>query len=155
MSNKRQQGFTIVELLIVIVVIAILAAITIVAYNGIQAQAKDSERTSDARQFAQVIEAYYIDNGFYPPFNNGTIGVALSSWRTANLPSMKDGLMIPPGATAITLVNNKTPTVGEYGYHNDGSCTGTGASARCTEFGFYWRSDVDGLVKTQLSLHGQ
>ena len=40
LKNIKQQGFTIVELLIVIVVIAILAAITIVAYNGVQNRAK-------------------------------------------------------------------------------------------------------------------
>ena len=44
---RMKSGFTIVELLIVVVVIAILATITIVAYNGIQNQAKDSAlRTS-------------------------------------------------------------------------------------------------------------
>lgn len=59
-------GFTIVELLIVIVVIAILAAISIVAYNGIQARANDSKRASDIRQVAKLIELYYATNGSYP-----------------------------------------------------------------------------------------
>ena len=51
-TNKA--GFTIVELLMVIVVIAILAAITIVAYNGIQTRAKDSAIVSDLQSLAQV-----------------------------------------------------------------------------------------------------
>jgi prepilin-type N-terminal cleavage/methylation domain-containing protein len=44
---KTKSGFTIVELLIVIVVIGILAAITIVAYNGIQDRANDTSVKSD------------------------------------------------------------------------------------------------------------
>ena len=47
MGPMKQRGFTIVELLIVIVVIGVLAAITIVAYNGIQSRARDSARVSD------------------------------------------------------------------------------------------------------------
>ncbi|MCA9336117.1 prepilin-type N-terminal cleavage/methylation domain-containing protein, partial [Candidatus Saccharibacteria bacterium] len=46
-AKNKKTGFTIVELLIVIVVIAILAAITIVAYNGIQQRSRDSIRKSD------------------------------------------------------------------------------------------------------------
>jgi len=58
--NKR--GFTIVELLIVIVVIAILAAITIVAYNGIQNRAKQSAAQSRLTQANKKILAYAVQN---------------------------------------------------------------------------------------------
>jgi general secretion pathway protein G len=61
-----QKGFTIVELLIVIVVIAILATISIVAYRGVQARARDSQRKSDIATIAKALELYYIDNGKYP-----------------------------------------------------------------------------------------
>jgi len=51
------KGFTIVELLIVVVVIAILAAITIVSYNGIQAQARDSKVAADFSQLQKAVIA--------------------------------------------------------------------------------------------------
>ena len=53
----KQKGFTIVELLIVIVVIAILAAITIVAYNGIQTRARNSKISSDIAMLQRAIQA--------------------------------------------------------------------------------------------------
>jgi type II secretion system protein G len=65
----KQRGFTIVELLIVIVVIAILAAITIVAYNGIQGRALDSTRLSDLATIRKALEAYKTVNGSYPEEN--------------------------------------------------------------------------------------
>lgn len=52
---KNKEGFTIVELLIVIVVIGILAAITIVAYNGVQDRAKQSKINSDLAQIEKAI----------------------------------------------------------------------------------------------------
>lgn len=63
-------GFTIVELLIVIVVIGILAAITIVAFNGIQARAAYTAYKSDIQSINKAIQLYYADNGSYP--TNGT-----------------------------------------------------------------------------------
>ena len=62
----QQKAFTIVELLIVIVVIAILAAITAIAYNGIQQRTRDSQRMTDLRTMQKVVEAYYAVNGSYP-----------------------------------------------------------------------------------------
>ena len=64
--TKKNQGFTIVELLIVIVVIGILAAITIVSYNGVQARARNAARVSDITELQKKIEVYAIENGSYP-----------------------------------------------------------------------------------------
>lgn len=65
----KQRGFTIVELLIVIVVIGILAAITIVAYNGVQARARDNTRMSDLSTIRKALEMYKSENGQYPEEN--------------------------------------------------------------------------------------
>lgn len=53
--KQKQAGFTIVELLIVVVVIAILASITVVAYNGIQESARQSKITTDISQLEKAI----------------------------------------------------------------------------------------------------
>jgi len=66
LQPNKGRGFTIVELLIVIVVIAILAAISIVAYNGIQQRARDSERVQEITTIQKALELYQIDNGGYP-----------------------------------------------------------------------------------------
>lgn len=85
--KTKYAGFTIVELLIVIVVIAILAAIVIVAYNGIQARARDSLRIQDLKNIAKALEAYKITTGSYPTPNStmnaaGT-AVAASGWEVS------------------------------------------------------------------------
>lgn len=64
--THRQRGFTIVELLIVAVLIAVLAAITTVAYNGIQGRSQDSKRIGDMKNIRTVLERYRIENGTYP-----------------------------------------------------------------------------------------
>jgi type II secretion system protein G len=66
MSKRFNGGFTIVELLIVIVVIGILAAITIVAYNGVQGRARDTQRISDLKSIVKALEIYKINTGAYP-----------------------------------------------------------------------------------------
>lgn len=66
MSKPKQAGFTIVELLIVIVVIGILAAITIVAYNGIQERAKFTRVQSDLKNINTALQIYHADEGVYP-----------------------------------------------------------------------------------------
>lgn len=82
-SNAQKSGFTIVELLIVIVVIGILAAITIVAYNGVQDRANNL-RTEDAvGKFRRALIMYATEKGTYPL--GGTTSACLG--ESTNYPS--------------------------------------------------------------------
>lgn len=77
-KQNKQFGFTIVELLIVIVVIGILAAITIVAYNGVQGRANDTTVQADLNNFAKRLAMYQVDNGAYPVTLSITLGIKFS-----------------------------------------------------------------------------
>ena len=78
--KKSTNGFTIVELLIVIVVIAILAAIVIVAYTGMSKKANDSKRLSDIDTIVKALEVYKLKNGDYPAAQSTPNA---SSWETS------------------------------------------------------------------------
>ena len=58
---RLQKGFTIVELLIVIVIIGILALLVLNTFNGVQQKARDTERQTDATSISKQLEAYYAD----------------------------------------------------------------------------------------------
>ena len=67
LSKKNyNDGFTIVELLIVIGIIGILAAITVVAFNGVQQRAKSSKAQADISNVNKLVQAYKATNGEYP-----------------------------------------------------------------------------------------
>ena len=73
--NRKAHGFTIVELLIVIVVIAILAAISVAAYTNIQQRAKNTAIINAASQSLKMIEAYVAQYGEYPAKSTACITI--------------------------------------------------------------------------------
>lgn len=77
-KHTKQNGFTIVELLIVIVVIGILASITVVAFNGIQNRANDTAIQSDLRNFHTIVAQQRAVNGAYPTSFTSAMGVKFS-----------------------------------------------------------------------------
>jgi len=86
--NKMTKGFTIVELLIVIVVVAILAAISVAAYNGIQSRAENSRIIAAVDQIEKAMKLWYVDTGKLPkagygstsgPTNDECVGPATQS----------------------------------------------------------------------------
>lgn len=107
MKIGQQKGFTIVELLIVIVVIAILAAITIVAYNGIQQRANNTARIATISQLIKLVNGYTATYGTYPSLSGacGTLdnscttnsGTAITSSNTALMNELKKIGMPPQG----------------------------------------------------------
>lgn len=67
MRHRRTVGFTVVELLIVVVVISILAAITVVAYNGIRVAALKAAAQHDLQNVAVAMQLAQQETGTYPP----------------------------------------------------------------------------------------
>jgi prepilin-type N-terminal cleavage/methylation domain-containing protein len=129
--KNRSKGFTIVELLIVIVVIAILATLVIVTFTGIQQKARDSQRQTDINAVDSHVEAYYAQNGTYPTaamLNDAT-------WRAANMKGLDAEALKDPKASGADIGSaTATATTLQYGYvatAGGAACpaaTGTGAS---------------------------
>lgn len=85
--TPSRYGFTIVELLIVIVVIAILAAITIVAYNGIQNRAKISAAQSAVSQAVKKVQIYAVQNADSYPATAQDAGLTSANGTTYEVSS--------------------------------------------------------------------
>lgn len=66
MAIRNQKAFTIVELLMTIVIIAVLAGIAISTYSGVREDARDTTRQGNAITISEALEKYYEKNGDYP-----------------------------------------------------------------------------------------
>lgn len=130
-TKNNAKGFTIVELLIVIVVIGILALLVITTYSGIQGKARNSKRQTDLASVQTHLEAFYNDKGYYPTITEmNTIGFA-----TANLPGLdSEALSDPKNPTnSKTLVG--APVANSYAYAAlDGSGAACTATTTCAKY---------------------
>jgi prepilin-type N-terminal cleavage/methylation domain-containing protein len=113
-NNGKVKGFTIVELLIVVVVIAILAAITIVAYNGITNRSKQSAAQSLVAQVNKKILAYAALNSDTYPADLSAIDISAAD--QANLQYSVDN-------TATPRTYGLTGTNGNYSYYVSNAST--------------------------------
>lgn len=97
--SKKQSGFTIVELLIVIVVIGVLAALVLNSFSGAQLRARNAQTTDAVEAYKKGLIAYSLANNSYPPAPAG-VYVCLGE----NYPSGRcwDGVNYTPYATFNT-----------------------------------------------------
>ncbi len=128
LNKKLNRGFTIVELLIVIVVIGILAALVIVTYNGIQQKARDTERKTDINAIASHLEAYNAQNGRYPTLANAND----SAFRQANMQGLDSNALQDPKGAAQTLV--AAAAANNYAYAVTPAGCDNGANGDCTQY---------------------
>lgn len=98
--RKSTSGFTIIELLIVIVIIAILAAITLVAYSNIQNRAYDTTVQADLANMAKKFMAYQVINGTYPPSATELSNVGAQATKSAYLVSPSTTYNVVPCITS-------------------------------------------------------
>lgn len=109
--GASRAGFTIVELLVVVVVIAILAAITIVAYNGITASAKESALKSDLSTTAKKLNVAKAEDGSFPGSKPSYVASGLSYRGESNTFCVSGS------------ANNKEFRIKETGRVEEGNCS--------------------------------
>jgi prepilin-type N-terminal cleavage/methylation domain-containing protein len=93
---KLKKAFTLIELLIVVAIIAILAAIAVPNFLEAQTRAKVSRVLSDQRTYATALETYMIDNSAYPAYYPvaafaGTLANITDNYNSAALQAAGDG----------------------------------------------------------------
>ncbi|MEF1496530.1 pilin, partial [Neisseria gonorrhoeae] len=76
--NTLQKGFTLIELMIVIAIVGILAAVALPAYQDYTARAQVSEAILLAEGQKSAVTEYYLNHGIWPE-NNTSAGVASSA----------------------------------------------------------------------------
>ncbi len=126
--KRKDSGFTIVELLIVIVVIGILAALVVTTFSGIQKKARDSERQTDINALHGQVEAYYAQNGKYPTLAN----LNDTTWVSANLKGLDPAALKDPRGTGSTLA--ATAASGTYSYAVTPAGCDNGTGGDCTGY---------------------
>ncbi len=128
--KNRNQGFTIVELLIVIVVIGILALLVITTYSGIQQKARNSQRQSDLQALQTQLEAFYSQNGYYPSLAN----MNSSTWLATNMKNLDKNALIDPSSNSSALVAAPAAKAFSYEVTNSSDASCEADATTCTKY---------------------
>ncbi len=156
-SLKKQKGFTLVELLIVIIIIGILATLVIVTFTGVQAKARDSQRQTDIGAVDSHLEAFFAETGYYPSYKDLTTATFLSG----SLKGLDPQSLVDPKITDNTLSDatlaadllNAAADASHYGYVTTGCTTtsATSATNQCASFTLTAVLEGDGSTYTKKS----
>ncbi|MBL8158913.1 prepilin-type N-terminal cleavage/methylation domain-containing protein [Candidatus Saccharibacteria bacterium] len=162
LTKNRKAGFTIVELLIVIVVIGILAAIVLNTFSGVQARARNTERQTDIKGLSSQLEAFAVDPANANP-GNYPLGSSLVGATPAAVQLVLKGIdanaIQAPGGNANSLITGTSPTTSQYGYNPyiAGGTTPCAAANNCGKFVLNWNEEAvngsGGGQKTKDSLN--
>ncbi|MEO7617886.1 MAG: prepilin-type N-terminal cleavage/methylation domain-containing protein [Candidatus Saccharibacteria bacterium] len=109
LKSKKEQGFTLLELLIVIVIIGILALLIIPNISSAPKKARDTQRKTDLRAAQKALEEYYVSNQAYPTVASPTdITTALTSLSTGSAPPLKTIPVDPKNVSPYTYLYTST-----------------------------------------------
>ncbi|HJP96617.1 MAG TPA: type II secretion system protein [Candidatus Saccharimonadales bacterium] len=91
-SIKKTNGFTIIELLVVVIIVGILATLVATTYGGVQAKNRNSDREASLDKLQAQLETYYAQYSKYPTLAN----INDASWRKTNMKDLSAGTLQDP-----------------------------------------------------------
>lgn len=143
--SSKAGGFTVVELIIVVAILALVAAMTTIAYRSTQASARDNKRQVSAQIIADQLERYYDEYTAYPSCDS------MRSFDSVKniIPSLEQGVLVDPKSKnkdqpSIICEDLSSDTIGSYALIGDASCS---ATASCQSFKLRYREEGSGEIK--------
>ncbi len=109
-KNQSKKGFTLVEIMIVVVIIALLAAMAVPAFQRVRDTSRENAALNDLRQLASAADQYFLENGVTTVNRTALVGVSsyVKSLRTDNT--------YPTTITQGTNIEATVPSVGTVSY---------------------------------------
>lgn len=173
---KYSRGFTLIELIIVMVVMAVLMALGVVGLNTTQKQARDKERSADIEIIQRSLEQYYErgdvsvstpTKGTYPSTTQFD-GFISAGTQYEILPSLNQAALTPPSKSVISLESSSGTTeaspvaivnpgittklnAGKYVYKPMTSTSEASCSSSCSRYALLYKEEQSGTVKIILS----
>ena len=131
--KKAQSGFTIIELLIVIAIIAILAGLVLNNFQGAQAKARDTQRVTDVNNIHSKLEEYHQENNGYPnTFTAATFpGIDAESLRDPRGNSVTVNAVVADETAADAVAAPTATSASQYVYVPFGAA---GCTNNCTGY---------------------
>lgn len=134
MNRRHAQGFTLIELMIVVAIIGILAAIAVPNFMKFQARARQAEAKTNLAAYATAAKANFAENATY--------ACGMCGWTIGSVP--------PTGTTNSTAKNRYSYNTGGIAISADPSvtqgqaaCTATAGTATTTAFKAYASGNID------------
>lgn len=90
--HNKHAGFTIIELVVVVIILCILGTLVALTYSGIQASNRDKQRQADIETLQSQLEVYYAVNDKYPSLAE----INSQPWRTEHLKNVSNDILDDP-----------------------------------------------------------
>lgn len=111
-TNISSSGFTIVEILVIILIIGILSTVLVLTYSGVQVRQHNTARITAIKLIQSNLETFYAQTGFYPTLSE----MNTSSWTKANLKTLEASDLRDPTSKPKLLNFSASPTTNQYSY---------------------------------------
>ena len=157
-TGDTAPGFTLVEVLVTVMVIAILAAIVVSSDRGFLGRSRDVQRANSITNISRALERYYRTNATvsgptYPSTASTAAGVATIVDNTdfTNAPGQSSNSIV----IASTNSTSQTPTIDQYIYQPLTSAGALCTAIPCVKYKLYYRQESDSVVVTVDSVRQQ
>lgn len=111
LTGHSRAGFTIVEILVVVIVIGILVGVVVVSYNGAQIKAENAKTSQAVSQYVKAVTSYAVRNGAYPiSTTSGCLGTVAACARVSGAATcFSVGAIVADTALATTIATEINP----------------------------------------------